>query len=933
MSASRSRRARMPKCRSRLPRLLRTEQLETRTLLTAISPVGNLHLLASSATGTSGVHSKVTPPTLSKAAAATLGGGGKTASLSVLGSDAQGASSLIYKWNVASAPAGGSAVFSLNGSNAAHTDSVTFNKPGVYSLSVTIVDPSSLSVSSTVKVTVAQTLTSISLANGTTKAVVAPGGTLTVTGASQPLTATGLDQFGNPMASQPAFTWTATSYPSGAKPTFSGSGGTETVTVHKVGTYGVSVSAGSNSAKVTDSASIVVIGHPTAFNISQVGGSKAVTGTSAQFTVTQFLDQFQGPLSEATTVTWVAASVPSGAAAPQFSTSGSTTTVTFSAAGKYLLNATQTDASNNSVFESIAVTVNQTLTSIAVTPGAASIQEGATQQFSAQGFDQFQHAMSTAPKYTWTASGGTISSGGLFMAPSTAATYNVTAKSGTAAGGASVTVTAPAPSPNPPPSPPPGGLKDPALASLVAQLDATGSLNRAALIQILTSVGASGTVSATDFSDLKTILADAAQYNMPGYVQVLANDVVNGNAANANYQGAPLGNLAAGSSATQLDHLIDKWFYGTDLPALTDSSLTYETASGSLFPVTPSHNDEYQGELGDCYFISSLGTIADRNPQAVENMFINNGDGTYTVRFYTGTYAAFYNADGTVSDGFLNNACTADYVTVNLSLATYSGGTLYYADFGSNAASTTNSLWIPLAEKAYAQWNETGNEGRNGTNTYAGIEGGWMATVDAQVLGHNATDYNVTSTTEQAAINALAASNAVTIATDGGTLPDGLYGSHAYAVTGYSSSTGLFTLYNPWGFDQPGQLTWSQLESTCEGFVTVNATGSVPISGANPGAAAAARSISAVVHEGSSAPFASTNINGDSTAWTELPASSTDSAAATSATGDSGENQPATIASDSSTATNLAVDASDAPAAAGVDALLASEDLGSFFPS
>ena len=91
-------------------------------------------------------------------------------------------------------------------------------------------------------------------------------------------------------------------------------------------------------------------------------------------------------------------------------------------------------------------------------------------------------------------------------------------------------------------------------------LDADGSLGRADMIQILTSVGASGTVSATDLADLKTILTDAAQYNMPGYVQVLAGDVVNGNVANANYQGAALGNLAAGSSAAQLDDLIDKWF-------------------------------------------------------------------------------------------------------------------------------------------------------------------------------------------------------------------------------------------------------------------------------------------------------------------------------------------------------------------------------------
>ena len=48
----------------------------------------------------------------------------------------------------------------------------------------------------------------------------------------------------------------------------------------------------------------------------------------------------------------------------------------------------------------------------------------------------------------------------------------------------------------------------------------------------------------------------------------------------------------------------------------------------------------------------------------------------------------------------------------------------------------------------------------------------------------------------------------MTIGTDGSTssndtLSYGLYGSHAYAVTGYNASSGTFTLYNPWGFDQP----------------------------------------------------------------------------------------------------------------------------------
>jgi hypothetical protein len=105
-----------------------------------------------------------------------------------------------------------------------------------------------------------------------------------------------------------------------------------------------------------------------------------------------------------------------------------------------------------------------------------------------------------------------------------------------------------------------------------------------------------------------------------------------------------------------------------------------------------------------------------------------------------------------------------------------------------------------------------------------------MATVDAQVLGHNATDYSMTNSTEQYAINALATHQAVTTGTFAAQY--GLVADHAYAIIGYTASTGTFTLYNPWGFDQPGQLTWSQLEATCSGFVVASTAGSTAIKGA-----------------------------------------------------------------------------------------------------
>ena len=47
-------------------------------------------------------------------------------------------------------------------------------------------------------------------------------------------------------------------------------------------------------------------------------------------------------------------------------------------------------------------------------------------------------------------------------------------------------------------------------------------------------------------------------------------------------------------------------------------------------------------------------------------------------------------------------------------------------------------------------------------------------------------------------------------------------------VVGYNSSTGVFTLANPWGFANPGPLSWGQLEASCQAFVVADASGTVP---------------------------------------------------------------------------------------------------------
>ncbi|HEX8691060.1 MAG TPA: Ig-like domain-containing protein [Longimicrobium sp.] len=94
---------------------------------------------------------------------------------------------------------------------------------------------------------------------------------------------------------------------------------------------------------------------------------------------------------------------------------------------------------------------NPTLTGILVTPNGASVQAGATQQYQAVG--QLSSGGTSQVAVTWSATGGTISAGGVYTAGSTAGSFKVTATGpGGVSGSVDVTVTT-----TPPPPPPPAG--------------------------------------------------------------------------------------------------------------------------------------------------------------------------------------------------------------------------------------------------------------------------------------------------------------------------------------------------------------------------------------------------------------------------------------------------------------------------------------------
>ncbi|HET6880742.1 MAG TPA: hypothetical protein VFI31_11340, partial [Pirellulales bacterium] len=341
--------------------VLRLEEIEPRLMLSGVpTPVHAPPIVAQAIT-------------LSGASAVT----GRTALLSMLGSDAAGESKLTYNWSVASAPAGGSASFSANGTNAAKHETVTFNEAGTYNLAVKIIDTNGLSVTTTKALTVLSTLTSVSITTSAHQTV-STAAPLHLSGTSQSLVAQGLDQFGKVMAAQPSFKWTV------------------------------------------------------------------VTS-------------------------------PAGATAPGLNANGASAAVIFHSTGSYVLKAAS--ATNANLSGSAALVVDPTATTVTVTPGTASLAQGATQQFSAKAYDQFHNLMATQPGFTWTATGGTVTAGGLFSAGKTAGNFLVTAKTGSVSASSTVTVQS-------------GntlGLQNAALANLVQGLDADGSISRNDILQILTS--------------------------------------------------------------------------------------------------------------------------------------------------------------------------------------------------------------------------------------------------------------------------------------------------------------------------------------------------------------------------------------------------------------------------------------------------------------
>jgi hypothetical protein len=188
------------------------------------------------------------------------------------------------------------------------------------------------------------------------------------------------------------------------------------------GTYTVTATSAADSTR--SSSAIVTVSQSTQVSISVSPGTASLQGGGQQ----QFTAIVSGTSN--TGVTW-------SASGGTVTTGGLYTAPT--TAGTYAV--TATSAADSSKWASATVTVSQpTQISISVSPNMANLQSGGQQQFTA-----FVSGTSNTA-VTWKASGGTITTSGLYTAPATAGTYTVTAVSaadGTTSASATVGVTAP----------------------------------------------------------------------------------------------------------------------------------------------------------------------------------------------------------------------------------------------------------------------------------------------------------------------------------------------------------------------------------------------------------------------------------------------------------------------------------------------------------
>jgi hypothetical protein len=219
----------------------------------------------------------------------------------------------------------------------------------------------------------------------------------------------------------------------------------------------------------------------------------------------------------------------------------------------------------------------------------------------------------------------------------------------------------------------------------------------------------------------------------------------------------------------------------------TDVTWTPVGPDASLYVDGITADDVMQGYIGDCYLAAGVASLAAADPNLIKNAIKDNGDGTYTVRFFEG-----------VGEGGRPKQVL---ITVDDDVARKGNGEAVYL-----SARNSKELWPGLIEKAYAKWK--GGYERVGN-------GGSSSDLFMSISGRAADWGSVKDYKPDALFKKIETTTAKHRPVAAGTFADddprahyngtGVHGDHFYSVLGASVENGTkyVTLRNPWGFDEP----------------------------------------------------------------------------------------------------------------------------------
>lgn len=222
------------------------------------------------------------------------------------------------------------------------------------------------------------------------------------------------------------------------------------------------------------------------------------------------------------------------------------------------------------------------------------------------------------------------------------------------------------------------------------------------------------------------------------------------------------------------------------------TQVLYLTEPGNTNAIAVS--DINQGQIGDCFLLSSIGEIARLKPSFISNMIHQNANGTETVTLYSASLTTIAGSkltqvSETVTNVFQNTS-------VNNSTQDVLKG--------------QKEIWVQVLEKADAQLC-----GGSGANTLAPISnGGYPVVAMAQLTGHTGSITTPAYLTLTGLLQDIAANDLLVFDTKAsGVLPNGLFNDHAYMfdhLTGSGANT-MVCLDNPWGFANPTPILFSTL--------------------------------------------------------------------------------------------------------------------------